>query len=86
MSSTEPASFLNLDLELESKSDLSALATYLGSKNHVLFNGRIPRGYRLCIEPLIRGTLNGNVRKCTDHFLKLIEALPPALTSLWQSC
>ena len=86
MKSIEPASFLNLDLELESKSDLSSLAEFLGSRNHVLFDGRVPQGYRLHIEPLILGTLNGSVRKCTDHFLKLLESMPPEILPIWQSC
>ena len=73
MNSIEPVTFLNLDLELDSKSDLSPLAEFIGSKNYVLFNGKVPRGYHLCAEPLIRGTLNGDIGKCTDHFLRLLE-------------
>jgi|CXWL01.1.fsa_nt_gi hypothetical protein len=86
MNGIEPVTFLNLDLELDSKSDLSPLAEFIGSKNYVLFNGKVPRGYHLCVEPLIRKTLNGDIRKCTDHFLKLLEKMPPELFAVWRSC
>lgn len=42
--------FLNVDLELESKTDLSALADHFGDRVYVLYNGRIDGFYRLSLE------------------------------------
>jgi hypothetical protein len=86
MSSVESAKFLNLDLELESKSDLSPLAEFFALKNAVLFNGPIPGGYRLMVEPIIRGALNRNISQCTNHFLNLLAKLPTELVPVWESC
>jgi hypothetical protein len=71
------ASFLNLDLELESHSELGALAEELGRRAFVLFSGPSPNGYRLSLEPVIDGSLDARAGACTEHFLTLLEGLSP---------
>jgi hypothetical protein len=85
MSSVQSAAFLNLDLELESKSDLSPLAEFFALKNTVLYYGPISRGYRLTVEPIIRRALNGDINQCTKHLLNLLAKLPPELVPVWET-
>ncbi|MDR3482148.1 MAG: hypothetical protein P4L91_15720 [Burkholderiaceae bacterium] len=86
MASTEPASFINLDLELESHSNLSALAQHLAGQVFVLFNGETAQGFRLVMEPLIDSALNGNPLACTEHFIALLNSLPKELLDIWKNC
>ena len=81
-----PASFLNLDLELESSSNLSALAEELGHGVFVLYCGPVSAGFRLSVEPAIDGLLNASPRACTEHFLGLLEALSSEGVALFQGC
>jgi len=86
MVSTEPASFLNLDLELESHADLSALAEYMEKQVFVLDSHETERGFRLALEPVIDGALNGNPVQCAEHFIKLLHSLPADLAAIWNDC
>ena len=81
-----PATFLNLDLELRSCTDLSPLATYLQAHCFVLYNGEVPGGFLLCLEPLIDGALNQDAQRCTSYFLEVLEQLPPHLKTIWHKC
>lgn len=81
-----PASFINLDLELESSGELVALEEELGRGAYVLYSGSIPGGYRLALEPLIGGTVNTDPLTCTEHFLSCIEALSPAAQAVFIAC
>lgn len=83
---SSPASFLNLDLELESPVDLSPLAKHLEGLVLVLHCGKTENGYHLCLEPLIQGHLNADPGICTEHMLSVIEELPPQYQELWLSC
>lgn len=60
MAFTEAASFLNLDLKLESRSDLSALALHMAGRALVFFKGSTADGFQLTLEPIIEGTLNSD--------------------------
>ena len=81
-----PASFINLDLELESSGELVELEEEPGRGAYVLHSGPIPGGYRLALEPLIDGTLNADPLACTEHFLSRIEALSPAALAVFSAC
>jgi len=83
---TVAASFLNLDLELESSSDLAPLVNSLGSKVFVLYCGPTEGGFRLAVEPVIEGALNGDPAACTGHMLRVLEGLAPQSAALWQAC
>jgi hypothetical protein len=81
-----PASFINLDLELESSGELVALEEELARGAYVLYSGPTPGGYRLALEPLIQGLLNADPLVCTEHFLSRIEALRPAAQAVFRVC
>lgn len=81
-----PASFLNLDLELDSRFDLASMATAFGTAVFSLYCGPTPTGFRLCVEPVIDGLLNADSVACTEHLLNVIETLPPEAMASWRSC
>ena len=84
MAKSEPASFLNLDLEIESTTSLSRLGDHLKKSSYVLSVGRTRNGHRLTAEPVIRGRLSANAKACTKHFLDLLENLPEDLAKLFR--
>lgn len=81
-----PASFLNLDLELESDRELPVLEKELGRGSHILYSGPVPGGYRLALEPLVDGKLNADADACTEHFLSMLEALPDSGRAEFSAC
>lgn len=81
-----PASFINLDLELESFSDLGPLAEELARSVFVLYCGPVEAGFRLSVEPVISGALSTGPDACTEHCLSMLEALSPEGAALLQSC
>ena len=78
--------FLNLDLELNSRSDLSPLAKHLKRTSAILYNGPSGNGFRLCAEPIVGGRFCTSPRICTTFFLDALKALPPRLAALLSSC
>lgn len=84
--SSVAASFLNLDLELESVTDLASIAESFGRRVFVLYRGEAGSGFRLSVEPVIDGGLSGDPIACTEHFLGLIEGLQQVQENLWRSC
>ena len=80
------ASFLNLDLELESSADLASIAESFGRRVFVLYCGEAGSGFRLSVEPIIDGGLSGDPFACTEQFLSLIEGLQQVHGDLWRSC
>lgn len=85
MGPSSPAAFLNLDLEIDSSSDLSPLAAHLADQVFVLFCGEIDRGFRLVLEPTLTAPLSQDPLACTEHFLRLLSTLPEDLETLWRS-
>lgn len=86
MNGSAAASFINLDLELESDEDLAPLAAHFGNKVFVLHCEEDAGRFRLALEAVIRGALSEDAAACTEHFLTLLDALPPPLQALWQRC
>jgi len=80
----EAASFINLDLEVNSGVSLSRLAEHLEGSVFILHNGGVKGMYRLCAEPLVGGRLSKSIRACTAHFLDLLEALPSDLAATFK--
>lgn len=81
--------FLNVDLELESTSDLSPLTRRLGDQVCVLFSGWSGELYHLALEVSIEtpppsNGLDADAR--VRDFIGLISQLPPALRALWDGC
>ena len=74
--------FLNVDLDLYSKSDLQPLVNILGRKVCVLHAGRERRTYSAHLE-LARITRNADVT--IRAFCALVETLPKAQRALWNA-
>ena len=81
-----PASFLNLDLELESSWDLEALAEELALGVFVLYRGPESERFKLSMEPLIGGSLNASPEACTEHFLNMLESLSSEGAAILKNC
>jgi hypothetical protein len=75
-------SFLNVDLEVFSKSDLQSLVAALGSKVHVHYLGKefgLFKAYLdLALQP--KTPESGILRYC-----KLVQKLPPSERSIWNA-
>ena len=78
--------FLNLDLDLESTTDLSPLVDYLGERVIVLCNEPVGDHFRLCLEPGGDLSHDFDPSECIDHFATLLNTLPLEIRSLWDSC
>ena len=78
--------FLNVDLEIESKTDLAPLATELEPRGvAVLYCGPVQDGFLICLES---GTWSGDSAgpDATIHDLgRIVEALSVAGQELWRS-
>src|SRR5258708_38519155 len=80
----ETTSFLNVDLDIYSKSNLQPLVTAMGKKVHVLFVGRIKRTYQAHLE-LRESGLSESADSIIRGFCVLIRALPKAALELWNA-
>jgi len=80
------ATFLNLDMELDSGTDLAPLGEHLAKSGHILFNGRVKRAYRLCVEPVFRGKFISTPSACTVQFLDVLEQMPARLRKMFREC
>src|SRR5690606_22234666 len=76
--------FLNLDVELRSKTDLSPLAKYFEKTASLLFNGKVGEDFQITIEPPIDA--RANAQECTQQIFALLSALPENLKELFQTC
>ena len=72
--------FLNVDLDLYSKSDLQPLITFLGRKVCLLHAGRYKRSYSAHLE-LARVTRNADA--AIRRFCALVETFPRAERNHW---
>ena len=76
--------FLNLDLEVESTSDLTDLANYLEGPLFVLYNGEIGKGlYHLSFEIDPRKELPHSPESYAEYMVSCLQSLTPDLRALW---
>ena len=80
----ETTHFLNVDLDIHSKSNLQPLVTAMGKKVHVLFVGRIKRTYQVHLE-LWESGLSESADSVILGFCALIRALPKPAIELWKA-
>lgn len=78
----EATEFLNVDLEVYSKSDLQPLADAMGEKVIALFVGRIKRTYHAHFE--IAG-LARNADATIQALCAIVRSLPRPAAKLWKS-
>ena len=79
--------FLNVDLDIRSKSDLQPLVDAIGKEVFVLHVGRFKRTYHARLElsgsHLPRDTHSQRPERFIFQFCKLISKLPPDARKLW---
>jgi hypothetical protein len=82
MAKTEKTSFLNVDLDIYSKSDLTPLVHALDAKVSVLFLGRENRLFSTHLE---LSSHRKNADETIRTLVRLVAALPPQARKLWNS-
>ena len=84
METQQDPEFLNLDLDVESTSDLTDLANSLEGRLFVLYCGENGAGgYRASFEVDPRVELPHNPTSCSEFIVECIESLTPELRALW---
>jgi hypothetical protein len=79
---TDTTHFLNVDLDIYSKSNLQPLVTAMGKQVHVLFLGRIKRTHQAHLE-LWKSGLHESADSIVRGFCVLIQKLPKSGVELW---
>jgi hypothetical protein len=82
LSTFDQAHFLNVDLIIDSRSDLRPLITAMEKHLIVLYLGREKRTYKACVE--VSG-MPKTPESAICAFCKLIESLSPADRRFWNS-
>ncbi len=77
--------FLNVDLEIESKTDLASLAAALEPDAFALYCGPVPDGHLLNLELNTESGIKEGPDERIHEFCGLIEALSPEGRQGWQS-
>lgn len=80
-----PAQFLNLDLVLKSKSDLSTIIDYFDEKAFVLHHEEYNGEWMLVME-LADQELARNPSEYTRRFLEIISEFPETVRDVWNTC
>ena len=75
--------YLNVDLEIESKSDLSKIVEEFGEDVSVLYCGEM-RGYQHASFEIPGNTADAD--ETINHFCLLVEELTEEAREVWQSC
>jgi hypothetical protein len=86
MTVSDQHGFLNLDLIVESISDLAQLAGCVGDKMLILTNERGDGHYILALELSDDRDLDHDPQKYTERFIEIIMALPPDIRKIWDDC
>jgi len=79
MSEEKLTTFLNVDVELRSKSSLKELGTYLSKSVFMLSNDEFFIAFEARFDP---GTLDDLIRR----LVQIVHALPPRLRTIWDQC
>ncbi|MGD0901383.1 MAG: hypothetical protein ABR924_00450 [Terracidiphilus sp.] len=81
--------FLNVDLDIVSKSDLKPLIDAMGGQIYVLFLGRVKRHYEAHLEAAGSGLPAASHHSSPESLIlrlcKVIRRLPPDARGLWDS-
>jgi hypothetical protein len=77
----EESEFLNIDLEIESKSNITCIINELGSRVIILRNQEINGLYFVSLETIFS---EGN--EIINEYLSLINGLKPKTRELWDNC
>jgi hypothetical protein len=75
--------YLNTDLEIESKDDLSKIVEEFGEDVSVLYHGEI-RGYQHATFEIAGSTSGAD--EVINYFCDLVEGLPTEARDVWDGC
>jgi hypothetical protein len=81
----EATSFLNVDLDVEARDDLSVLVDALGPSVYDLHTGRVGRKYQTHLELASSPRRTHNAEAVVARFVTLLLGLPPRARRLWNS-
>jgi hypothetical protein len=82
---TEPTSFINVDLEVFSESDLSELLDHLSGKLCLLHHGVTDGLHHACLE-VRPNRSNDEPNEFIATFHNAVSSLPPGPRSAWDAC
>jgi hypothetical protein len=77
--------YLNTDLEIESKSDLSAIVQEFGDDVIVLYHGE-RRGYQHASFEIESGATSAGADEIINTFCELVENLSKEVREIWEGC
>jgi hypothetical protein len=77
--------YLNTDLEIESKSDLSRIVQEFGDDVIVLYHGEM-RGYQHASFEIAGGGISASADEIINSFCALVEQLPKEVREIWEGC
>src|SRR4030095_7881983 len=78
--------YLNTDLEIESKHDLSKIVEEFGEDVFVLHHGEM-RGYQHASFEIAGSSSGGNgADEVINYFCSLVEGLPGDVREIWDGC
>jgi hypothetical protein len=77
--------YLNTDLEIESKNDLSRIVEEFGDDVVVLYHGET-RGYQHASFEIDSGGTNAGADEVINAFCYLVENLPDEVRAIWEGC
>jgi hypothetical protein len=79
------AKYLNTDLEIESKSDLSRIVKEFGEDVFVLHHGEM-RGYQHASFEIPGSSAGAGADEIINSFCTLVEELPKEVRKIWDGC
>lgn len=77
--------YLNTDLVIESKSDLSRIVQEFGDDVIVLYHGEM-RGYQHASFEIESGGTSAGADEIINFFCALVEQLPSEVREIWDGC
>lgn len=77
--------YLNTDLDIESKSDLSRIVEEFGDDVIVLHHGE-RKGYQHASFEIDSGATNAGADEIINTFCSLVENLPKEVREIWEGC
>lgn len=82
---TAPAQFLNLDLVLKSKSNLSVIVEHVDRQTFILSHEEYDGEWILALE-LVEEDSTPDPGRCTQRFLTMISEFPDDTRAVWKAC
>lgn len=82
---TYPAQFINLDVDLKSSLNLTAIKEYLDPSVSILTCDFFQDDFFLSMEPILNEDITFDAHSCTEYMLNVLEQLPTQYQELMKS-